>query len=178
MYGKKMAKLTLQEQMLKAGLVNEKKLKKAKKGSKKSRVQAREVKEAVEENKRLQQEKDKALSTEQREQRLNKEIQAQIKQLVEMNRIAQNDGDIKYNFTDGTVVKSLYVEQLIQTQLAKGILSIARYEETYVIIPTSVAKKIMLRDIETIIEQNFQAEGLAEEDDPYADFVVPDDLMW
>ncbi len=30
-----MAKLTLQEQMLKAGLVNEKKLKKAKKGSKK-----------------------------------------------------------------------------------------------------------------------------------------------
>ncbi len=48
-----MAKLTLQEQMLKAGLVNEKKLKKAKKGSKKSRVQAREVKAAVEENKRI-----------------------------------------------------------------------------------------------------------------------------
>ncbi|TNY76175.1 DUF2058 family protein, partial [Vibrio parahaemolyticus] len=44
-----MAKLTLQEQMLKAGLVNEKKLKKAKKGSKKSRVQAREVKAAGEE---------------------------------------------------------------------------------------------------------------------------------
>lgn len=39
-----MAKLTLQEQMLKAGLVNEKKLKKAKKGSKKSRVQSREAK--------------------------------------------------------------------------------------------------------------------------------------
>ncbi|MCY9844188.1 DUF2058 domain-containing protein [Vibrio caribbeanicus] len=173
-----MAKLTLQEQMLKAGLVNEKKLKKAKKGSKKSRMQAREVKEAVEENKRAQQEKDQVLSTEQKEKRLNKEIQAQVKQLIDMNRIAQNDGDIKYNFTDGTMVKSIYVEPLIQSQLAKGILSIARYEETYVIIPTSVAKKIMLRDNDTIIEQNSKVEDQAEEDDPYADFVVPDDLMW
>ena len=173
-----MAKLTLQEQMLKAGLVNEKKLKKAKKGSKKSRMQAREVKEAVEENKRAQQEKDQVLSTEQKEKRLNKEIQAQVKQLIDMNRIAQSDGDIKYNFTDGTMVKSIYVEPLIQSQLAKGILSIARYEETYVIIPTSVAKKIMLRDNDTIIEQNSKVEDQAEEDDPYADFVVPDDLMW
>lgn len=173
-----MAKLTLQEQMLKAGLVNEKKLKKAKKGSKKSRMQAREVKEAVEENKRAQQEKDQVLNTEQKEKRLNKEIKAQVKQLIDMNRIAQSDGDIKYNFTDGTMVKSIYVEPLIQSQLAKGILSIARYEETYVIIPTSVAKKIMLRDNDTIIEQNSKVEDQAEEDDPYADFVVPDDLMW
>ena len=173
-----MAKLTLQEQMLKAGLVNEKKLKKAKKGSKKSRMQAREVKEAVEENKRVQQEKDQVLNTEQKEKRLNKEIKAQVKQLIDMNRIDQSDGDIKYNFTDGTMVKSIYVEPLIQSQLAKGILSIARYDETYVIIPTSVAKKIMLRDNDTIIEQNSKVEDQAEEDDPYADLVVPDDLMW
>ena len=128
--------------------------------------------------KRAQQEKDQVLSTEQKKKRLNKEIQAQVKQLIDMNRIAQSDGDIKYNFTDGTMVKSIYVESLIQSQLAKGILSIARYEETYVIIPTSVAKKIMLRDNDTIIEQNSKVEDQAEEDDPYADFVVPDDLMW
>ncbi|MCZ4292926.1 DUF2058 domain-containing protein [Vibrio sinaloensis] len=173
-----MAKLTLQEQMLKAGLVNEKKLKKAKKGSKKSRVQAREVKAAVEENKRQQQERDKALSNEQKEQRLSKEIQAQIKQLIEMNKIDLKDGDIKYNFTDGTLVKSVYVESLVRDQLAKGILSIARSEESYVVIPSSVAKKIALRDESVIIEQNAPAEDLPAEDDPYADFVVPDDLMW
>jgi len=173
-----MAKLTLQEQMLKAGLVNEKKLKKAKKGSKKSRVQAREVKAAVEESKRQQQERDKALSEEQKEQRLSKEIKAQIKQLIEMNKIDQKEGDIKYNFTDGTLVKAIYVEQLIRDQLAKGILSIARFEETYVVIPSSVAKKIAMRDDSAIIEQNAPAEDIPAEDDPYADFVVPDDLMW
>ena len=173
-----MAKLTLQEQMLKAGLVNEKKLKKAKKGSKKSRVQAREVKAAVEESKRLQQERDKELNTQQKEQRLTKEIQAQIKQLIEMNKLELTDGDIKYNFTDGTLVKSLYVPSLIRDKLAKGILSIARYEETYVVIPSSVAKKIAQRDENAIIEQNESDSDSFDEDDPYADFVVPDDLMW
>lgn len=44
-----MAKLTLQEQMLKAGLVTNKKMAKVQRTAKKSRVQAREAKEAVEE---------------------------------------------------------------------------------------------------------------------------------
>ncbi|USD40120.1 DUF2058 domain-containing protein [Vibrio sp. SCSIO 43135] len=173
-----MAKLTLQEQMLKAGLVNEKKLKKAKKGSKKSRVQAREAKAAVEANKQAQQERDKALNEQRNQEKLSKEIRAQVKQLIDMNKIDLKDGDIKYNFTDGKFVKSIYVESLIQDQLAKGILAIARYGESYVVIPGSVAKKIAMRDDETIIETKTTEEEIAPEDDPYADFVVPDDLMW
>ncbi len=173
-----MAKLTLQEQMLKAGLVNAKKLKKAAKGSKKSRVQAREVKAAVEENKTKQAERDKALNEERKESQLSKELQAQVKQLIEMNKLDLKNGDIKYNFTDGTFVKSLYVEGFMRDQLAKGLLAIARYQETYAVIPSSVARKIALRDEETIIEIKTAEDDAPEEDDPYADFVVPDDLMW
>ncbi|MDR9829066.1 DUF2058 domain-containing protein [Vibrio sp. FNV 38] len=173
-----MAKLSLQEQMLKAGLVNEKKLKKAKKGSKKSRVQAREVKAAVEESKRAQQDRDKELSEQQNSERQAKEILAQIKQLIEMNKVELADGDIKYNFTDGTMVKSLYVDNLTQTQLSKGILAIARAGESYAVIPGSVASKISERDAEFIIDHKVAADDVPEEDDPYADFVVPDDLMW
>lgn len=173
-----MAKLTLQEQMLKAGLVNEKKLKKAKKGSKKSRVQAREVKAAVEENKRQQLERDKQLSEQQNIERLNKEIQAQINQLIENNKIDLSDGDIKYNFTHGTLVKSLYVDSLIREQLIRGILAIAIVEESYVVLPRPVANKIAQRDESVIIEQKEPETDIPEEDDPYADFVVPDDLMW
>lgn len=173
-----MAKLTLQEQMLKAGLVNEKKLKKAKKGSKKSRVQAREVKAAVEEQKKAQVERDKALSKEQNEQRLSKEIRAQVKQLIQMNKLDLGDGEIKYNFTDGTLVKSLYVTELVRTQLSKGILAIVREDESYVVIPSSVANKIAQRDESVIVDQKEADEETIAEDDPYAEFVVPDDLMW
>ncbi|AYV24182.1 MULTISPECIES: DUF2058 domain-containing protein [Vibrio] len=172
-----MSKLSLQEQMLKAGLVNEKKLKKAKKGSKKSRVQAREAKAAVEENKAAQKERDQALNKQRDEEKLSKEIKAQVKQLITLNAIEQRDGDIKYNFTDGTLVKSIYVTQEVRDQLSKGILSIARQEDTYTVIPSVVAKKIMERDSETIIE-NESKEEVLEEDDPYAQYVVPDDLMW
>ena len=173
-----MAKLSLQEQLLKAGLVNEKKLKKAKKGSKKSRVQAREARDAVEQKKEAQRLRDIELNKQRDEQQLSKEIKAQVKQLIEMNKIDLKDGDIKYNFTDGTFIKSIYVEQEVREQLIKGILSVARYEDSYVVIPSSVAYKIAARDEETIIENKSSSEEELAEDDPYAKFVVPDDLMW
>ncbi|PMH46548.1 hypothetical protein BCU68_00415 [Vibrio sp. 10N.286.49.B3] len=173
-----MAKLTLQEQMLKAGLVNEKKLKKVKKGAKKSRVQAREAKEAAEANKIAQQERDKELNQKLKDEQFQKEIKAQIKQLIEMNKIDSNSGDIKYNFTDGTLVKSFYVDDMTQKQLANGVLSIAYHGEGYAVIPTVVAEKIALRDESMIVETKQRQEDTLEEDDPYKDFVVPDDLMW
>ncbi|MEZ9567076.1 DUF2058 domain-containing protein [Vibrio artabrorum] len=173
-----MAKLTLQEQMLKAGLVNEKKLKKAKKGSKKSRVQSREAKAAAEEAKLAQQAKDKELNQQLKEQQLSKEIKAQVKQLIEMNKLEQKNGEIKYNFTDGTLVKYLYVEELTQKQLSNGLLSIARQGESYVVIPTSVANKIAMRDEESIVDTQTSSSDEVDEDDPYKDFVIPDDLMW
>lgn len=173
-----MTRLSLQEQMLKAGLVNEKKLKKAKKGSKKSRVQAREVKAAVEANKQQQQERDKALNKQQKEQLLTKEIRAQVKQLIEMNKLPLNNGDIQYHFTDDNLVKTLYVDPQTRDQLIKGILAIARYEESYVVIPNIVAQKIWQRDEQSIINIPSEQEPVAIEDDPYADYIVPDDLMW
>ncbi|NOH97927.1 DUF2058 domain-containing protein [Vibrio sp. 99-70-13A1] len=172
-----MAKLTLQEQMLKAGLVNEKKLKKAKKGSKKSRVQAREAKAAAEETKLTQQAKDKELNQQLKDKQLSKEIKAQVKQLIQLNKLDLKSGEIKYNFTDGTIVKYLYVEELTRKQLSSGILSIAREGEGYVVIPTGVANKIAMRDEESIVDTQVTEEVL-DEDDPYKDFVIPDDLMW
>ncbi|MDW1813986.1 DUF2058 domain-containing protein, partial [Vibrio sp. Vb2362] len=133
---------------------------------------------AVEENKRQQLERDKQLSEQQNAERLNKEIKAQINQLIEMNKIELKDGDIKYNFTHGTLVKSLYVDSLIREQLIKGILAIAIVGESYVVIPRGVANKIAQRDESVIIEQKEAESEIPAEDDPYADFVVPDDLMW
>ncbi|HEC4988879.1 TPA: DUF2058 family protein, partial [Yersinia enterocolitica] len=95
-----MTKLTLQEQMLKAGLVSSKKMAKVQRTAKKSRVQAREAREAVEENKKAQLERDKQLSEQQKQAALSKEYKAQVKQLIEMNRINLSKGDIGFNFTD------------------------------------------------------------------------------
>jgi len=179
-----MTKLTLQEQMLKAGLVSSKKLAKVQKTAKKSRVQAREAREAVEENKKAQAERDKQLSEQQKQAALSKEHKAQVKQLIEMNRIAIAKGTIDFNFTDNNLIKKIAVDKTTQSQLISGRLAIARLsadnngENTYAIIPASVADKIAQRDANSIVLNSALSQEEQDEDDPYADFKVPDDLMW
>ena len=173
-----MAKLSLQEQMLKAGLIDKKKLKKAGKTTKKSRTQAKEAKAAVEENRVSQLEKDKTLNRQRDEEAQQKAFISQVKQLIEMNRLDRNNGDIGYNFTDGTTVKKIYVDKLMQKQLVNGRLAIARYLDGYEVIPAAVADKIAMRDQESIVLNNVVDDSIVDEDDPYADFVIPDDLMW
>lgn len=179
-----MTKLTLQEQMLKAGLVTSKKMAKVQRTAKKSRVQAREAREAVEENKKAQLERDKQLSEQQKQAALSKEYKAQVKQLIEMNRIVLAKGDIGFNFTDGNLIKKILVDKATQTQLINGRLAIARLvvenreECEYAIIPASVADKIAQRDAASILLHSALSQEEQDEDDPYADFKVPDDLMW
>lgn len=179
-----MTKLTLQEQMLKAGLVSSKKMAKVQRTAKKSRVQAREAREAVEANKQAQIERDKELSEQQKQAAIAKEYKAQIKQLIEMNRIVISRGDIGYNFTDNNLIKKVYVDKTTQAQLTNGRLAIARLvsdknpEGEYAIIPAIVADKIKQRDASFIVLSSELTQDAKDEDDPYADFVVPDDLMW
>lgn len=179
-----MTKLTLQEQMLKAGLVTSKKMAKVQRTAKKSRVQAREAREAVEENKKAQIERDKQLSEQQKQAALSKEYKAQVKQLIEMNRIVIAKGNIDFNFTDNNLIKKVVVDKATQTQLINGRLAIARLvtnsncDSEYAIIPAVVADKIAQRDESYIVLNSALSEEVQDEDDPYADFKIPDDLMW
>jgi len=179
-----MTKLTLQEQLLKAGLVTTKKMAKVQKTAKKSRVQAREAREAVEENKKAQVERDKQLSEQQKQAALSKEYKAQVKQLIEMNRIDISKGNIGFNFTDNNLIKKIEVDKTTQAQLISGRLAIARLvvdnssESEYAIIPAIVADKIAQRDANSIVLNSALIQEDQDEEDPYADFKVPDDLMW
>ena len=179
-----MPKLTLQEQMLKAGLVSSKKMAKVQRTAKKSRVQAREAREAVEENKKAQLERDKQLSEQQKQAVLAKAFRAQVKQLIEMNRITVAKGNITFNFTDGNLIKKIEVDKQTQTQLINGRLAIARLvinakgDCDYAIIPAVVADKIAQRDADSIVLNSALSQEEQDEDDPYADFKIPDDLMW
>lgn len=95
-----------------------------------------------------------------------------------MNRLDRKDGDIGYNFTDGTLVKKIYVDKTMQDQLVRGRLAIVRLADSYEVIPSVVADKIAQRDESSIVLNNVVENDEPDEDDPYADFVIPDDLMW
>lgn len=101
-----------------------------------------------------------------------------------MNRIIIAKGNIDFNFTDNNLIKKITVDKLTQSQLISGRLAIARLvidssgESQYAIIPAVVADKISQRDADSIVLNSTLSQEEQDEDDPYADFKVPDDLMW
>jgi uncharacterized protein YaiL (DUF2058 family) len=107
-----------------------------------------------------------------------------VKQLIEMNRINISKGDIGFNFTDNNLIKKIVVDKVTQSQLISGRLAIARLVVDnsgaieYAIIPASVADKIAQRDANSIVLNSALSQEEQDEEDPYADFKVPDDLMW
>jgi uncharacterized protein YaiL (DUF2058 family) len=159
-------------------LVNKKQATKAKKSSKKSRNLRKEIQAATEEKKAEQLAKDKVANEKIKLEAQKKAIVAQVKQLISMNALALTDDSVEYKFTDDNKVKTLRISELQQTQLVKGILAIAKYEEGYKLIPSVVADKIAERDESAIVLSNENTSTEVDEDDPYADFQVPDDLMW
>ena len=177
---------SLFDQLEKSGLVDEKKAKQAKKDKRKQSKQKRGKKaQPLDESKLLAQKAQAEKTARDRElnqQRLleaeKKAIAAQIKQLIEMNRIENSDGDIGFNFTDGNKVQRIYVSEKLQNQLVSGRLAIAKLGNEYTLVPTAVAEKIKQRDPACIILNNVQQPDDNDADDPYADYQVPDDLMW
>ncbi|VFS70216.1 Uncharacterized protein conserved in bacteria [Raoultella terrigena] len=80
----------------------------------------------MEENKKTQLERDKQLSEQQKQATLSKEYKAQVKQLIEMNRISVARGNIDFNFTDNNLIKKIVVDKPTHAQLISGRLAIAR----------------------------------------------------
>lgn len=176
---------SLKDQLLKAGLVDARKISSAVKEKKKQEMQQRKHKiETVDEaklnaQKTLQEkvERDRQLNFERDEQARHKAIIAQIKQLIEVSRLSREGADIAYNFTDGVKIKKILVTPNMLEQLSNGRLAVVVFEEQYSVVPKSVAEKIKLRDEKYVVVSNVLQQA-DDADDPYAEYKIPDDLMW
>ena len=177
--------ISLKDQLLKAGLVDARKVSTAVKEKHKQEKQQRKHKiETVDETKANAQkareekaERDRQLNFERDEQLRHKAIIAQIKQLIEVSRLSRDGAEIAYNFTDGTKIKKILVTDEMLNQLSNGRLAIVKFDEQYSVVPKSVAEKIKLRDASYVIVSNV-LQQTDDADDPYAEYKIPDDLMW
>ena len=177
--------VSLQEQLLKAGLVDKNKAKRAHQDkSKQKKVERRTGTQSIDEARLA------ALETQQknieRTRELNaqrvaaanqKSIMAQIAQMVQQSRQSKGAGDIAYNFTHGKTIERLYVSAAVQSHLIAGRLVIIRLGSATELVPRIVADKIAERDPSLVVRVNKSSTEL-DEDDPYAAFKIPDDLMW
>ncbi len=176
---------SLQEQFLKAGLVDKTKAKLANQDkSKQKKVERRtgtqsvdEARLAALETQRKNAERARELNAQRDAAATQKAIVAQIAQMVQKNRQSKGAGDIAYNFTHGSKIERIYVSAAVQAHLVAGRLVIVCQGGAVELVPRVIADKIAERDASLVVRVNKTA-AVVEEDDPYAAFQIPDDLMW
>jgi uncharacterized protein len=185
-----MAKLSLQDQLLKSGLVGAGQAKAIKSEKHKQAKQQQHNKTVVEDDLKAEVQKarlekadqDRLLNQQRKEEDERKHLAAQINQLIEQHRLPQAkniaDDSIPYHFTDDNKVKTLYLPVAVRDQLASGQLAIVKGGQLHEIVSAETARKIQARDASCVIVLN-EAKPLASiSADPYADYPVPDDLTW
>jgi len=179
---------SLQDQLLKAGLIDTKKAKRANKEKRKETNVARrapepvvdEVKQSAEQARLEKVERDRELNRQRNAELEQRALAAQIKQLIENHKQPKGAGnnDVEYNFTDGKLIKKMRVSPLVLEQIARGVLAVVKLGNGYEVVPRIVADKISLRDSKSVLVANVKSQQQSDEDDPYKDYVIPDDLMW
>ncbi|SFN09290.1 DUF2058 domain-containing protein [Marinobacter pelagius] len=176
---------SLQDQLLKAGLADEKKAKairsekrKQRKQQPKGAVQVNEAEIRARQAREEKAERDRQLNLQRQKEAEKKAIQAQIRQLVETNRLDRSRGETSYQFVDGKKIKKILVDDTMVDQLSRGRLAVVRLGENYDVVPEKVARKIMERDEGAVVVLHDRKQDDQGDDDPYAGYEIPDDLMW
>jgi uncharacterized protein YaiL (DUF2058 family) len=176
----------LQEQLLKAGLIKKGKVDQVAREQAKARqgkaAATPPADEAVN-TQRLQAERaerDRALAAERNAQQRTNELRAQVRQIIDVNKL-KREGEIAYRFSVGETIQSVLVNEVLRAQLAKGTLVIARHDNGFELLPREAAEKIYARDASVIVLDHGKAQANAEtndDDEYYKQFQVPDDLIW
>jgi len=178
----------LQEQLLKAGLVKKSRVAEAAREQHKARHgkgQARPSDIALEaERARIDKvERDRALQRERKSQARLAELRAQARQIINDKQVP-GAGDSEYRFDADGTIRSLLVNDDQRRQLSSGALVIVRLGERYALLPRPAGDKVRERDADMIVLDHGiagdagQPAATSEDDAYYAQFQVPDDLVW
>jgi len=174
------------DQLLKAGVVSKQQVQKAQQEKNKKKKQQhnnKKIKPVVNEAKLKAEkaaaekaERDRELNKKKQEQAKGRALSAEINQLITANKLDRSEGcDIEYNFEHQNKVKKMYINAEMKQQLVNGKLGIARIEGIYELVPLAIAEKIQQRNEKRVV---ILEEEVKDENDPYADYEVPDDLVW
>ncbi len=182
---KKMAK-SLQEQMLKMGLVDKQRAQKLQKEKSKNNKQQRNTKQPVQDQNKInaqkallkKKEEDRKLNLQQKEKANQQAVNAQIQQLINTHRLADEKEGESFNFTDQKKIKTIYISSSVRDKISNGRLAIVKFKNQYSVVPSEVAEKVAQKNPRVFILLNDKKDAGEDESDPYADFQIPDDLHW
>lgn len=181
---------SLQDQLLKAGLTTKQKTRQANVDKRKKNKQKRsgvqhgaslqeQVQQDLAKAKTDKQTKDNALNELKQLQLADKEQLLRIKQILMHHQIKNVSGDNDYNYTFDTTIKKLPLDAITHKALVNGRLALCGLDDVTYLVTRETAEKLSELDKNVVLVQNDKAlDEQVDEDDPYADYQIPDDLMW
>jgi uncharacterized protein YaiL (DUF2058 family) len=169
--------MSLREQLLAAGFG---KKKAAEQAERKAREQAREQQRVaqVQAAQAAKAARAQALQQRRKEEADRKERWTQIKQLIEQHRLPKVESDEYFNFVSRGKVRRLAVDAPLRERIISGEVVIVRCEGRHDVVPRDVGERIRGCDARAVISLEDSAGDAPPADDPYKDYVVPDDLKW
>lgn len=178
----------LQEQLLKAGLAKKSKVAEVARAQDKARhgkgpsVQD-DIQREAERVRAEKAERDRALEAARKAEARVTELRAQARQIIQDKKVPRT-GDSEYRFTADGAIRTLLVNEELRRKLSSGALVIARLGERYELLPRAAGDKVRERDASLVVLDHGLAAGSAPDvgdsgdDAYYAQFKVPDDLVW
>ena len=177
---------SLQEQLLKAGLVSEQQLERANKPARPPRAkgQGKRRKRAMGPKGSIKGNNGKPAQPAAPPGPTLEELNAKIRGLLDTHRQNAEDAEVPYNFARENRIKKLYVTEEQREKLLAGELAIAGYRRVHHIIPTGIADEIqgireeifVHRASDGVVPPNSEASPGDEEANGEHD--IPDDLVW
>jgi len=148
--------LSLQDQLLKAGIADKKQAKKANQEKRVKRKKNKGKKTTPEvnqtrQNQLAQAKRSRELNRQSNQEREKQARLAQVRQLIEENRLDLKKYENPYYFKVGRKIKKLYVNDEITQKLGRGQLAIVTLNSVYEIVPAEVARKIVDRDPDSLV---------------------------
>jgi uncharacterized protein YaiL (DUF2058 family) len=174
---------SLRDQLLKAGLVTEKQARAAERGKqpppRHGRTPPADQTNAADQARAAKLARDQQLNKQRQEAAEAKARASEIKQLIEQHKLPKVlESEERFHFVAGQKVAFILVDAQMRQGLNDGRLFIIRYGGRNEVVPAEIAERIRERDARAVIKLDAPQPPPAAEDDPYKDFVVPDDLKW
>lgn len=148
--------LSLQDQLLKAGIADKKQANKAKQEKRAKRKKNKGTKVTPELNQAQKERLEEARRSKELNLRLNREKErleklSQVRQLIEANRLKLDKYEEPYYFKVGKKIKKVYVNDDITRKLSRGALAIVRSGDFFEIVSEKAARQIVDRDPDSLV---------------------------
>ncbi len=143
----------LQDQLFKAGLVSKKQASKVKQEqylNQKKKKKDKTVSTAAA-ARAAEAQRNRKINKKRAEERRRHEQQAQIKQLVEQNRLERDENGSPYHFAVNKKIHRIFVAEEMIDQFSSGQLALVRFNDIFEVVPAKVARQIAQRDKEAVL---------------------------